>query len=346
MSGKDVLGPLLESLCRGKLPPAGRLSGQRVITKSRDRTAWICLDNRDNVHLLIAPATQNKARFKRFKMPHLSFGVQEWVISEEKAGRYIDITCKANRKSAMRRPFLSFCGDVLVELNGPANPDEAVYRTALRWQRFWNSPPGAAVSDDWIHGFAAELLFLRDLIKDHGPATFRSWTGAAGHDHDFQSNGVGIEIKATLTQPPILKVNNLNQLDHTLFEDLYVVVYGITMADRGHQLPAIVREIEGILGAESELCDRFWRALAGAGYQRELEERYSEAVFTVVSQIAYRVDDAFPKLTTRSLAEPLDSRIRNIRYQVRLTGLPSLNPHSASFRGLLRRLASSSAPLR
>lgn len=343
MNETAVLAPLLDSLCRGKLPSAGRLAGQRVIIKRKDCSAWICLDSQDNVHFLVSPAPANHSRFKRFKMRLLSFGSQEWVISQEKVRRYIDIACRVNRKSAMRRPFLGFCEDVLLELaRNSGTPDDAIYKTALRWQRFWNTSTIATVTDEWIHGLGAELLFLRDLLGARGLNTLRAWTGAAGHDQDFQANGIGIEIKATLTQPPILQISNLNQLDTTLFESLYVLVYNISSSTKGHRLPALVKEIEDILSEQAELTDLFWRGLSAVGYRRQLEERYNETSFSVNDRVAFHVDAAFPKLTSKNLSGPLDSRIRDIQYSVRLAGMQGMAPGGTEFKQALAKLAGQS----
>jgi hypothetical protein len=271
----------------------------------------------------------------------LSFAVHEWVISQEKPRHYIDIACRANRKSTMRRPFLSFCEDALLELSRPGTPDDAIYKTARRWQRFWNSQATLQVTDEWIHGLGAELLFLRDLLLTYGSGALRAWTGATGHDHDFQANGVGIEVKATLTQPPILKVNNLNQLDPAFFEALYVVVYSISAVSRGHRLPALVQEIETLLGEETDLCDVFWQKLSSAGYGRHLEDRYNETGFAVDRQTVYHVDERFPKLTTKNLSGPLDARINSVRYTVRLSGLQGMSLSATSFSRAIKRLTGS-----
>lgn len=339
MSESAVLPSLVESLYQEKLPPAGRLSGQRIVLKRKGCSAWICLDNKDSIHFLLAPAPPDHSRFRRLKMRLLSFGAQEWIISREKERSYTDVTCRASRKSPLRRPFLSFCEDAIRDLEkSSATPDESIYRTALRWQRFW-SPEPASVSDEWIYGLGAELIFLRDLIKSHSSIVVGSWTGPDGRDQDFQANGIGIEVKATTTQPPTLTVSNLNQLDHTLFDSLYLVVFAISPSSRGNALPTLVQEIEHLLCNDETIRDLFWKRLNSVGYRRHLEERYNETCFTVNRVTAYPVNSSFPKLTAKSLRKPLDSRIRDVRYCVRISGLTGNELSGAPFKRALNKLA-------
>lgn len=333
-----ILTSLMESLDRGKAPGPGRLSGQKITLKNGGCSAWISIDSIGFAHLLLSPPPAEFSKFSKFKMKLLSFGIQDWIVSQEKGNRYIDVLCRANRTSSMRRPFIGFCEDVIQELDGKGfEPVDALYRTATRWQRFW-SVESEPVSDAWIQGLVGELIFLRGLLKMFGAKALTAWTGPDGMDHDFQGNKIGIEVKATTTQPPVLQINNLNQLDATLFGNLYVLVYGLSIVKKGLRLPDLVREIERLLEEDADGSDVFWKRLSAAGYFRHLEGRYSEMSFRVDQAAAYRVDAAFPKIINRSFSRPLDSRVGNIRYCVELTGLRGKSPDSPSFLGVLKTL--------
>jgi hypothetical protein len=338
VSTQSVVAPLLDSLSRGRLPATGRLAGQRVVLKRTDCSGWICLDSRDGVHFLLSPAPADTHRFGRFGMRLLTFGAQEWVISKEKAGRYLDISCTATRNSAMRRPFLGFCEDLIQDLGRTSvSPDEAAYKAALRWQRFWAAGIEDSVTDSWIRGLAAELMLLKKLISWFGPSAVRSWSGPEGHDQDFQSGGVAIEVKATTTEPAILMVNNLGQLDSAPFKGLYLVVFHMTDTPKSLNLPGLVRDIETRLRSQDDACDLFWRRLGAAGYLRHLEGRYAETNFSVDRVEAYTVGGSFPKLTVRDFKTRIDSRIREVRYSVRLTGLTGMDGNGVAFRKLIAR---------
>jgi hypothetical protein len=333
-----VLTSLLESLDRGSAPGQGRLSGHKITLKRNGCSAWISVDSIGFAHLLLFPPPPELSKFTKLKMKHLSFDIQNWIVSQEKGNCYIDVLCRANRTSPMRRPFISFCEDVIHELDEKGlDPVDALYRTATRWQRFW-SVESESVSDAWIQGLTGELIFLRGLLNAFGKSSLRVWTGPDGLDHDFQGNSVGIEVKATTTQPPVLQISNLNQLDSTLFNTLHVLVYSLTVARKGLCLPDLVREIEGLLENDIDVSDSFWKKLRAAGYHRHLEDRYSETLFRVDQVIAFPVNNSFPKITNLSFSMPLDSRVRNVRYSIELVGLRGVALESPKFLRVLKTL--------
>ncbi|MBK8125701.1 MAG: PD-(D/E)XK motif protein [Elusimicrobia bacterium] len=338
MKRSGVLTSLLESLDRGIAPGQGRLSGQKITLKRNGCSAWISVDSIGFAHLLLSPPPAEFSKFTKLKMKRLSFGIQNWIVSQEKGNCYIDVLCRANRTSPMRRPFIGFCEDVIHELDEKGlAPEDALYKTAIRWQRFW-SVESEPVSDAWIQGLVGELIFLRGLLNAFGKESLRVWTGPDGLAHDFQGNRVGIEVKATTTQPPVLQISNLNQLDSTLFSTLHVLVYGFTVASKGLCLPDLVREIEGFLGGDTEVCDLFWKKLRATGYHRHLEDRYSETLFRVDQAVAFPVDNSFPKITNLSFSMSLDSRVRNVRYSIELAGIRGVALDSPHFLGVLKTL--------
>lgn len=322
-----ILQPLLESLAKNPKRD-GYLAGQDVVIPARkDLRAVIALDSNNDTHLLIAPAASDDARFSRFDLRGLRIENKEWVIADNPAQKYLDIACSTGEMPSFRRPFLRFSEDVLFEISRQGvSPTDAVYRTGLRWKRFWSADLPVEMTKEWLHGILGELSFLRDLIQRTGPTAVRNWTGPLGEDHDFQAGtDLGIEVKASVEMPFKIQCN-IRQLDQTIFKKLYIACYKVNDSELGWSVPGLVKEIENLLGSDDEEMDGFYERLAAAGYSRQLEPVYEEHAASISPVTIFRVDETFPKITESSFINPPDHRISAIRYSLQLTGLSELTP--------------------
>jgi hypothetical protein len=326
-----VLGPLVESLERSQRQ-SGRLTGQDVvISENRGISAIIALDTEDNIHLLIAPADGDETRFAALDLKGLKIERREWVVSGHPAQTYLDLSCLTGTSPAFRRPFLRFVEDVLLELSRPDQKSaDAIYRTGMRWKRFWSVDNSREITSEWLHGLAGELSFLIALIRKVGPGAVYNWSGPLGKDHDFQTGtDLGIEVKASVDIPFKIRCN-IRQLDTTLFKKLYVVCFRITPSEQGTNLVDLVDEVSGLLSGDEHAADNFYGKLAAAGYSRELENSYRERFLQISSPSVFLVDDSFPRIAEGSFVTPPDHRISEIHYALQLTGLKELTPNDIS----------------
>lgn len=300
----------------------GRLVGQDVILPDNTNTAAIiAIDAEDNIHLLIFPANTIDSRFSKLDLKGLSIENHEWSISGHPAQTYLDVSCTTGTLPAFRRPFLRFAEDVLFEIsNTKDTPADAVYRTGMKWKRFWSADEPAEVPLTWLHGLAGELSFLTHIVEKFGPETILNWFGPNGQDHDFQSGtDLAIEVKTSAEMPLTIDCN-LRQLDTAIFKKLIIVCYHVAKSGGGVTLPMMVRQVELMIG-DSEILDEFHKKLATAGYSRLSESLYEQHPLKISPASVFPVDDSFPKITSSSFASPLDHRISHIRYKVQLTGL-------------------------
>lgn len=320
-----VLQPLVDVLRRSAKRP-GHLTGQEVVIPRSDVHAIVALDTADDVHLLITPAAGDDSRFARLDLRGLRIADRDWSVIGRTPQRYLDISCSTGTSPSFLRPFLRFAEDVLYEVATPEiDPAEALYRTGLRWRRFWSPDAGAHVTEEWVRGLCGELRFLQQLVERFGAQASLSWSGPLGHDHDFQhGTEVAVEVK-TSSEMPFTVHCNLRQLDPGIFSRLYLVCYRVSRSENGLSLPDLVTELEGLLGANEELLDALYRSLAGAGYRRDFESTYSEFRFEISEAAVFPVGDGFPKLTETSFSSPPDHRISNIRYSLQITGLDALS---------------------
>lgn len=324
MTFAGLLGPFWENLSCN-LPQDSSLSGQEVTLNCTAR-AFIAVDKDDRAHLLLSPAPEKLSNTKRFNLKGLGLQVRSWIISGLPMQKYLDITCSGNKKSFLRRPFSRFCEDVLFELESfNIEPEAAIAKSYLRWRKFWATQDEDNFTSEWYRGLLGELKILESLIQKYGCSPVAAWTGPDGNDHDFQAFRIGVEVKTSVTVPPILTINNLKQLDPSLFDKLFVAVMILTPSETGTNIVDTIRSVETLLETEGEALDRFWSKLQRVGYRRHLDDQYISYCYSIGEPRWYLVDKKFPKITIKSFRHSIDKRIRRVQYAVEIAGLSSLN---------------------
>jgi Putative PD-(D/E)XK family member, (DUF4420) len=116
------------------------------------------------------------------------------------------------------------------------------------------------------------------------------------------------------------------------------VCFLLKPADDGASLVSVAEAIEQLVHHDELSLDLFFQRLARAGYQRHLEEEYRRHRYSLASPEYYAITTDFPHLTVQSFSNPPDGRIRDIRYQLQLTGLPSLGAADPGIIAARRRL--------
>jgi hypothetical protein len=320
-----ILEPLVQNL--EKLPRQnGRLTGHEIVMHGSVAQAIIALDNENSIHLLLTPAGDSSERFSKLSLKGLSVAVREWMVGEHPARPYLDVACATGTLPSFKRPFLRFAEDVLQEiLQTQASPDDAVYRTGIRWRHFWSPDSTMRPSTEWMYGIFGELSFLADIITRSSPKAVQSWTGPMGKDHDFQTGTeVAFEVKASAEVPFRIHCN-IRQLDHRIFNDLFLVCYKLAPSEAGKTLPEIVSHIEVLIANDEIMLDGFYERLGASGYLRSLEPVYKEMPLSCSRASVFRIDDAFPKITEGSFLSPPDHRITAVRYTLQVTGVDELD---------------------
>lgn len=329
MKYQGSLQAIIESLTEKKTSDRGRLTGNPLIEVPGGLRVLLAIDSKGCVHLLLAPCPSSLGRLTRLKLKALVLERNRWVVSGNPADYFLDIKCTASVKSSIMRPFIGFCEDVLEEIDrGKLKPEDVVYKTWLRWRRFWSSDR-QPFSQEWLRGLIGETQFLESLAKRYGEEVIGCWTGPEKQDHDFQFGRTVCEVKTTGKIPATIRINNLNQLDNDLVERLYLACFHLSADVDGQSLVDVIRRIESILGDDS--LELFTEKLARTGYQRSRENEYAEFRFDISKPIIFKVDDRFPKITMKSFKNTLDARVVRVLFDVELTGLKSIKPDSINW---------------
>lgn len=301
----------------------GTLSGQAVAFKGGP-TPYIAVDAEGHLHLLLAPAAADLSKLHRFRRPALDLQNRPWSVSGAPIETYLDLTLVAPAASPLRRPFQSFCEDILKDLENGLSPEAAVHRTCSRWERFWEEGEGATPSVTWLLGLMGELTLLEKFVGEDSVAAVRFWTGPEGADHDFQAGTcAAIEVKTSVRMPPIIECG-LAQLDSGGAGDLILAVFHATPREGAASLSDLADRIEARLATNEEALELFFAKLSRSGYRRHLAAEYGAHTYDLAPPIFQLIDEAFPRLTHSSFVAPLDARIRSVRYSVELTAIDPL----------------------
>lgn len=201
-----------------------------------------------------------------------------------------------------------------------------------RWQELLRTIGADGLSLESRRGLFGELYVLREHLLPNLASidAVHAWTGPGGTDQDFQLANCAIEVKTTKRRSPAtVSITSERQLEDLGTSDLFLtaIVVDERRGGTGESLPDVVTEIRAALttiGVRSE----FDLSLAQYGYFDHHRERYEEPRYTVVSSDIWRVEEGFPRLTTKNVP----SGVHRCRYEI---ALDSLAPFLVSTADLL-----------
>lgn len=187
------------------------------------------------------------------------------------------------------------------------------------WQAFMKRDSDGVLSTEEEIGLFGELLVLQNLLDD-GVSEFdalESWAGPDDGLHDFLLGDGAIEVKTTMAPAGFMaRIANLDQLDDSLHQPLYVAAVRLAQLSEGATLPDLIDQVAGLLddpGASALLNSR----LVSAGYMDITRTEYTRRFRC--SELTYRiVGDDSPRLTRSNVP----AAIHEARYSLDLDSLP------------------------
>ena len=173
-------------------------------------------------------------------------------------------------------------------------------------------------------GLFGELLIMRGLLSID-PGAYAAWRGGVGEEHDFGFGEADVEVKTTSGERRHHWVNGLGQLLGTGDIPLWLLSLQVTLGgdDQGCSLPALIDEVREMVDDQGrELVEQ---NLAGAGWNEKQRDLYVERRRLRSKPLLLRVDDGFPRLTSKLLSEAaIDTALlRQVDYQIDLTDQPA-----------------------
>ena len=166
---------------------------------------------------------------------------------------------------------------------------------------FFKSPPDGLLSESAVRGLFGELTFLMMNHVNIGiESMIDGWEGPLKAPHDFllrcKEGDTAVEIKTVMGQnTDLVTINGLEQLDHSLFYKLYLVIYRLQDGVvTGHTLPEMISQLSTLMDAALER--NFCAKLIKCGYWFTAAHQYQQK-FRVTETNCFLVSDETPALT-------------------------------------------------
>lgn len=256
----------------------------------------------------------------------LSLRVRDLAEPGADQGRYIDIECH----EAAGHAALGVIGNEIIEAMASEShdPGAAVSRVVSKWRRFWGQIPQSLLSVQEQVGLFAELWFLLTWLAGRLPLSqaVARWRGPLGSRHDFESAGMSVEVKASMSSRGLShRIHGLTQLEPPESGDLLLFSLQVRNEDgAANSLPAIVRRGQQLAASDIAVAERLEDLLAKAGYSASHEAEYEKLRLRIVAEGLYRVSDDFPRLVRNSFPGGVPAGVEGIEYDINLGGFGHL----------------------
>ncbi|MGC5163016.1 PD-(D/E)XK motif protein [Rhodococcus sp. DT1] len=226
--------------------------------------------------------------------------------------RYVDVCC-ADR--ALNDLFSEVCSDILIAIEAaPGKALTAANAVIARWRSLFDSSQ-SPLGEARLSGLFAELCTLRDFML-RSPSAALSWTGPAGHCHDFSGGRYAVEVKSTTTtESRTVRIHGLDQLDAPHDGKLNLRWMRLAARSDGTSLGEIVDELLSLTDDPPAFLDKLDRS----GFRIADRKRYQHDRFVIVDDRWFEVDTSFPKLSLSNLtAAGIPVAVSDVEYSIEI----------------------------
>ena len=210
--------------------------------------------------------------------------------------------------------------------------DQDILTTVDQWRHQWELSVGG-LNLKQQSGLFGELTILHNQIENSEADIVESWRGPEPEDslHDFKCEDRLVEVKTTMSKPPIVRISNLEQLAPIDGVSLRLVVIEISIIgeneDNCSTLPDIVTMIRGKLDADN--LEIFEEKLVLACYF-DFHANWYRRVYKIDAINFCEIEQStqvFPLI----LAAQLPSTVVDVKYSLKTHLLSMVAYESATF---------------
>lgn len=194
---------------------------------------------------------------------------------------------------------------------------DAIEIRLRRWQLLLKREIQRTLTLEVQMGLFSELLCMQEIIASI--AGYRqavsSWVGPAYDKQDFLLENSAVEVKSYRTsRGPSVEISSAQQLSSEK-ENLYLITYGLTVAENGLTVTDLAQSISAVLATEPvQISELFESKLMKYGYAPELIKE-PLIKFKVDKNRAYLVEEDFPKIKPQDIKK----QITSVKYSIDLT---------------------------
>jgi len=218
--------------------------------------------------------------------------------------------------------FAILCCDVIEHSRTAASERDALKRVMSRykqWSKLLESQRSGLMDEQRQKGLLGELLFLekRIAVSDMSLAAVQGWVGADGADQDFMYPDGWFEVKSIGTSAASVTISSLEQMGCSDIGELVIQRIDKAAPERTgvFSLNDVTHRIGETLIGDADALDLFRAKLNTYGYI-DLQA-YSEQKYYHSGTQKYRVDETFPRLTSKNVPR----QVISAHYELNLPSL-------------------------
>ena len=206
-----------------------------------------------------------------------------------------------------------------------------------KWRHFLSTPKLGILNEDEIIGLIGELIFIEFVLRNIDVQLLKNWTADRGEE-DFIVKEVIIEIKTTRKEKHEHIINGIDQLliDQSSNKYILSILLNQGESDGDISLPSIINDCIIQIINYPELLDLFYQKLKSRKYDIRDSFHYEPHKFIMNRTGLFEVDEKFPKLTTKELSSPLNTRVSKVRYLVDMEGLQNTDMYLVDYKKLFK----------
>lgn len=215
--------------------------------------------------------------------------------------------------------FVKLCWDLMSASKYDPHPIEKIVAQYKKWLRLLHQIGNGLLPSHSQKGLIGELLYLADLIDEHGENTaLGEWVGPEGADQDYNFENGWAEVKTTIIAGTSVQVSSLQQFDRSDVGTLIVYFLDKT-SSTGATTISLNEAVELVASKVLTQSNRdlFELKLAKCGYQSRNADEYSACRFKLSEKRMYCVSSDFPRLTKDSVP----SAVIEAQYRIDLSSI-------------------------
>ncbi len=199
--------------------------------------------------------------------------------------------------------FVKLCWDLMSASKYDPRPIEKIVAQYKKWLRLLHQIGNGLLPSHSQKGLIGELLYLADLIDEHGENTaLGEWVGPEGADQDYNFEDGWAEVKTTIIAGTSVQVSSLQQFDRS--DEGTLIVYFLDKTSSTGATTISLNEVVELVASKvltQSNRDLFELKLAKCGYQSRNADEYSACRFKLSEKRMYCVSSDFPRLTKDSV---------------------------------------------
>ena len=257
---------------------------------------------------------------------------EELIDQSGVASRYALIECR----EAAGEDLFNLIGEDLAFAIQEKGAHAGISRVLAKWRRFWGQLPKSLLTRDEQIGLFSELWFIAHwLLPGAGPMDcVARWRGPYHARHDFESQGLSVEVKGTTSvRSTLVHINGVDQLEPPTAGNLYLFV--LRLREEGgaeHTLPGLVDDLRKMLDSDPDAVGLLDTGLIQAGYSPAHDSDYAQTKWRIVEQLLIPIDEDFARIRPSHFPSGLPPGVSALSYQLEIRSTPTTlkNPSDAA----------------